>query len=78
MKRKNRGDPNCPMARSVNVIGEWGSLMILREAFGGVTRLDEIPKAVADVAQPAHHAAEEPGGERRDGTPADRCRWKAQ
>jgi DNA-binding HxlR family transcriptional regulator len=44
MKRKNRGDPNCPMARSVNVIGEWGSLMMLREAFGGVTRLDEFQK----------------------------------
>ena len=44
MKRKNRADLNCPMARSVNIIGEWGSLMILREAFGGVTRFDDFQK----------------------------------
>ena len=44
MKRRNRGDQNCPMPRSVNIIGEWGSLMILREAFGGVTRFDDFQK----------------------------------
>lgn len=32
------------MARSVNIIGEWGSLMILREAFGGVTLFDDFQK----------------------------------
>ncbi|MGF6904758.1 winged helix-turn-helix transcriptional regulator [Paraburkholderia sp. GAS348] len=44
MERKNRGDPDCPMARSVNIIGEWGSLMIIREAFVGVTRFDDFQK----------------------------------
>ncbi|HEX4197252.1 MAG TPA: helix-turn-helix domain-containing protein [Caulobacteraceae bacterium] len=32
------------MARSVEVIGDWGSLMILREAFGGTTRFDDFQK----------------------------------
>lgn len=32
------------MARSVDLIGDWGSLMILREAFGGTTRFDDFQK----------------------------------
>ncbi|WP_409188026.1 winged helix-turn-helix transcriptional regulator [Bradyrhizobium sp. RDM4] len=32
------------MARSVDVIGDWGSLMILRQAFGGTTRFDDFQK----------------------------------
>jgi len=32
------------MARSVDVIGDWGSLLILREAFGGTTRFDDFQK----------------------------------
>jgi DNA-binding HxlR family transcriptional regulator len=30
------------LARSVDVIGDWGSLMILRQAFGGTTRFDDF------------------------------------
>ena len=30
------------MARAVDLIGEWGSLLILREAFGGVRRFDDF------------------------------------
>lgn len=32
------------MARSIDLIGEWGSLLILREAFGGTTRFDDFQK----------------------------------
>ena len=39
-------DANCPMARSVDLIGEWGSLLILREAFGGVRRFDDFQKRI--------------------------------
>jgi len=42
MQRKNWADEACPMARSVDLIGEWGSLLILREAFGGVSRFDDF------------------------------------
>ena len=44
MQRKSWASAQCPMARSVDVIGDWGSLMILREAFGGTTRFDDFQK----------------------------------
>src|SRR5271169_2600874 len=44
MQRKSWAKANCPMARSVDLIGEWGSLLILREAFGGVRRFDDFQK----------------------------------
>lgn len=44
MRRKSWASAECPMARAVDAIGEWGSLMILREAFGGTTRFDDFQK----------------------------------
>lgn len=44
MQRKSWASEKCPMARSVDVIGDWGSLLILREAFGGTTRFDDFQK----------------------------------
>lgn len=44
MERKNWAVEGCPIARSVDLIGEWGSLLILREAFSGVTRFDDFQK----------------------------------
>ncbi|MBN9336038.1 helix-turn-helix domain-containing protein [Devosia sp.] len=32
------------MARSVDILGDWGSLMILRQAFSGTTRFDDFQK----------------------------------
>ena len=46
MQRKSWADANCPMARSVDLVGEWGSLLILREAFGGVSRFDDFQKRI--------------------------------
>jgi DNA-binding HxlR family transcriptional regulator len=46
MQRKSWVDANCPMARSVDLIGEWGNLLILREAFGGVRRFDDFQKQI--------------------------------
>src|SRR5256886_16964527 len=46
MQRKSWADANCPMARSVDLIGEWGGLLILREAFGGVRRFDDFQKRI--------------------------------
>ena len=42
MQRTVWADANCPMARAVDLIGEWGTLLILREAFGGVRRFDDF------------------------------------
>ncbi len=32
----------CPIARSLEHVGEWWSILILREAFNGRTRFDEF------------------------------------
>src|SRR6202000_2799299 len=44
MRRKSWASAECPMARSVDVIGDWGTLMILRQAFWGTTRFDDFQK----------------------------------
>lgn len=44
MERKSWADANCAIARTVDLLGEWGSPLILREAFGGTTRFDDFQK----------------------------------
>ncbi|KWR91748.1 winged helix-turn-helix transcriptional regulator [Cupriavidus sp. IDO] len=44
MHRKPLGDTPCPIARTVARIGEGWSVLILREAFYGVTRFDDFQK----------------------------------
>ncbi|HTV77665.1 MAG TPA: helix-turn-helix domain-containing protein [Steroidobacteraceae bacterium] len=42
MQRKNLGLMQCPIARSLERVGEWWSILILRDAFLGLTRFDEF------------------------------------
>ena len=44
MQRKNFGEMQCPIARSLERVGEWWSILILRDAFHGMTRFDEFQK----------------------------------
>lgn len=44
MKRKCLEHSECAVARSLDVIGDWWSLLILREAFAGHRRFSEIQK----------------------------------
>jgi DNA-binding HxlR family transcriptional regulator len=39
----------CPIARSLERVGEWWSILILRDAFYGLTRFDEFQKSL-DIA----------------------------
>ncbi len=39
-------DVPCPIARSLDIFGEWWSLLILRECFSGVTRFDDFQKTL--------------------------------
>jgi DNA-binding HxlR family transcriptional regulator len=41
MRRTSFADMPCSIARSLEVIGEWWSLLIVRDAFLGVTRFDD-------------------------------------
>ncbi|MBE4975897.1 DUF4111 domain-containing protein [Serratia ureilytica] len=46
MKRKSLEDAPCPVARTLDVIGDWWSLLIVRDAFDGVTRFSEFQKGL--------------------------------
>ena len=46
MQRTSFGDMPCPIARSLEHVGEWWSILILREAFNGKTRFDEFRDAL--------------------------------
>src|SRR3982751_5334257 len=49
MERKSFGHMQCPIARSLERVGEWWSILILRDAFYGMTRFDEFQKSL-DIA----------------------------
>ena len=36
----------CPIARSLEHVGEWWSMLILRDAFGGTTRFDDFQQSL--------------------------------
>ena len=44
MQRTTFRDMQCPIARSLERVGEWWSILILREAFYGARRFDEFQK----------------------------------
>ncbi len=46
MQRKSFGNMQCPVARSLERVGEWWSILILRDAFYGLTRFDEFQKSL--------------------------------
>lgn len=42
MRRTSFSDMSCPIARSLDLIGEWWTLLIIREAFWGSRRFGEF------------------------------------
>jgi DNA-binding HxlR family transcriptional regulator len=46
MQRKSFGQMACPIARSLERVGEWWSILILRDALHGLTRFDEFQKSL--------------------------------
>ena len=46
MQRKSFGNMQCPIARSLERVGEWWSILILRDALYGLTRFDEFQKSL--------------------------------
>lgn len=46
MQRKSFGDMQCPIARSLERVGEWWSILILRDAFRGLTRFDQFQSSL--------------------------------
>src|SRR5262249_54032270 len=46
MRRKNFGNMQCPIARSLERVGEWWSILILRDAFHGLSRFDDFQQSL--------------------------------
>jgi DNA-binding HxlR family transcriptional regulator len=46
MQRKSFEAMQCPIARSLEHVGEWWSILILRDAFLGFTRFDQFQKSL--------------------------------
>src|SRR5258705_11039706 len=42
MQRTSYEDMNCSVAQCLEIVGEWWSLLIVRDAFMGVTRFDDF------------------------------------
>ncbi len=47
MQRTRFDTMDCPIARSLDRVGEWWSILILRDALGGMTRFEEFQKSLA-------------------------------
>jgi DNA-binding HxlR family transcriptional regulator len=46
MERTRFASMNCPIARTLDRVGEWWSILILRDALGGMTRFDEFSQSL--------------------------------
>jgi DNA-binding HxlR family transcriptional regulator len=46
MRHKSFRRMQCPIARSLEHVGEWWSILILRDALHGLTRFDEFQKSL--------------------------------
>ena len=46
MQRKSFGAMACPIARSLEKVGEWWSMLILRDVGRGITRFDDLQQSL--------------------------------
>lgn len=42
MRRTSFADMQCSVARTLEVVGEWWTMLVIREAFNGVRRFDDF------------------------------------
>lgn len=49
MKKKSLSESECPIAKTLDCVGEWWSLLIIRDALHGLSRFDEFQKSL-DIA----------------------------
>lgn len=46
MKRKSMEGAECPVARALDVIGDWWTLLIVRDAFDGISRFGAFQRSL--------------------------------
>lgn len=42
MRRTSFAEMNCSVARTLEIVGEWWTMLVIREAFNGVRRFDDF------------------------------------
>lgn len=55
MQRSSFREMNCSIGQSLEVVGEWWSLLIIRDAFMGVTRFDEFQERLGIARNVLNH-----------------------
>jgi DNA-binding HxlR family transcriptional regulator len=58
MERKSFATMDCSVAQCLEVVGEWWSLLIVRDAFFGVTRFDEFQRSLGISRNVLHQRLE--------------------
>lgn len=46
MRRTRFDDWPCPIARAVDLVGDWWTPLVMREAFGGATRFEDFQRGL--------------------------------
>lgn len=46
MKRTSLNESVCPIARTLDLIGDWWTLLIVRDAMGGIKRFSEFQRSL--------------------------------
>lgn len=46
MRKKSLQEEMCPMARSVEAVGDWWSLLIVRDAYAGIRRFSDFQRSL--------------------------------
>lgn len=49
MRRKSFKDMHCPIGRSLEYVGDWWNILIIRDALHGLTRFEQFQKSL-DIA----------------------------
>jgi DNA-binding HxlR family transcriptional regulator len=57
MQRKSFEKMACPIARGLERVGEWWSMLIMRDALYGMRRFDEFQKSLGIAAEHANAVA---------------------
>ena len=66
MQPKKKSQSECPTARTLESVGEWWSILILRDAFQGCTRFEEFQRSlgIAPNTDPPPEASHRTGSVR--------------
>ena len=64
MERKSFSDMHCSVAQCLEVVGEWWSMLIVRDVFMGVTRFDDFQERLGISRNILNQRLQPPGRDR--------------